>query len=120
MTGIAKKSFDTPDERRTPTDTVVDVVDLGEAQVARTTFQPGWRWSEAIKPVAGTDTCQVRHFGAAVSGTIHVSHEDGTELDIGPGDSYVIEPGHDAWVVGDEPFVGFEFSSKAATEYARG
>ena len=68
---------------------------------------------------AGTDSCQVRHVGIAQSGRIGVLHEDGTELEIGPGDAYIIEPGHDAWVVGDERFVGFEFESKAAEEYAK-
>jgi mannose-6-phosphate isomerase-like protein (cupin superfamily) len=69
--------------------------------------------------VAGTDSCQARHVGVVQSGSIHVVHEDGTEMDLTPGDTYVIEPGHDAWVVGEERFVGFEFESKAAEEYAR-
>ena len=92
---------------------------MGGTTAARFTFEPGWKWSESIKPVAGTDTCQVRHVGILQSGTLHVTHEDGSESDIGPGDAYVIEPGHDAWVVGDEPFVGFEFESKSAEEYAQ-
>jgi hypothetical protein len=120
MTGVGTKNFANPDERRTPPNLTVDVVDLGSATAARMTMQPGWRWSDSVKPIAQTDSCQVRHLGAAVSGTIHISHDDGTELDIGAGDAYVIEPGHDAWVVGDEPFVGYEFESKSASDYARG
>src|SRR6266550_8710909 len=107
MAGIAKKSFDSPDETRTPDKTRLDVVDLGTAKAARMTAQPGWRWSECIKPVAKTDSCQSRHVGTVVSGQLGIKHNDGTEIEIGPGDAYVIEPGHDAWVVGDQPFTAF-------------
>jgi hypothetical protein len=118
VAGIATKSFDTPDETRTPPNTEVAVVRLGTETAARFTFQPGWRWSESVKPIAKTDSCQARHVGAIVSGRLHVEHIDGTEGDAGPGDAYVIEPGHDAWVVGDEPVVAFEFES--AESYAKG
>ena len=118
MAGITVKSFTSPDETRTPDKTRVEVVDLGGVKAGRITFQPGWKWSECIKPVVGTDSCTVHHVGAMVSGRIHVMHDDGTEVDIGPGDAYVIEPGHDAWVVGDEQAVGFEFDSSAAQTYA--
>jgi mannose-6-phosphate isomerase-like protein (cupin superfamily) len=119
MAGIAKKNFEKPDERRTPDKTVVQVVDLGSVKAARMTLQPGWRWSECIKPVAGTDSCQVHHVGTVASGQLSIRHDDGTEVQIGPGDAYVIEPGHDAWVSGSEPFVAFEFDSKAAETYAQ-
>jgi hypothetical protein len=119
MAGVEAFDFDSPDETRTPDKTRVDVVRMGSTTAARMTFEPGWKWSECVKPVAGTDSCQVRHVGVAQSGRLHVTHEDGTEADIGPGDAYVIEPGHDAWVVGDETFVGFEFESRSAEEYAR-
>lgn len=118
MAGISRKSFDSPDESRKPDKTQVDVVNLEHATAARLTLSPGWRWSECIKPVAGTDSCQARHIGAVESGHLNVLHEDGTEVDLGPGDAYVIEPGHDAWVVGDEAFVGYEFESKSAQTYA--
>jgi hypothetical protein len=110
--------MDEPDERRTPDKTQVDIVSVGGNEVGRFTFQPGWRWSECVKPVAGTDSCQLAHLGYAVTGTIHVIHDDGTEADVGAGSAYVLAPGHDAWVVGDEPFVGVEF--KSAAEYAKG
>jgi hypothetical protein len=117
MAGVVTKSFDAPDETRTPPKTKVEVVRMG-GTAARFTFEPGWRWSEAIKPVAKTETCQARHVGTIVSGQLHVVHSDGTEGDARPGDAYVIEPGHDAWVVGDEPVVAFEFES--AETYAKG
>ena len=119
MAGVEARGFDSPDETRTPDKTKVDVIRMGGVSAARMTFDPGWKWSECVKPVAGTDSCQARHVGVAQSGTLHVTHEDGTEQEIGPGDAYVIEPGHDAWVVGDERFVGFEFEPRAAEEFAR-
>ena len=119
MAGVEHGSFDSPDEVRTPDKTKIEVLNLGNSKVARVTFQPGWKWSECIKPVAGTDSCQARHVGTIVGGQLHVVHEDGTETDAGPGAAYVIEPGHDAWVVGDEPFVAFEFESKTVAEYAK-
>jgi hypothetical protein len=120
MAGVEVRDFDSPDETRTPDKTRVEVVRLPGATAARFTFEPGWRWSECVKPVAGTDTCQARHVGAIQSGRMGVRHDDGTEAEIGPGDAYVIEPGHEAWVIGDERVVAFEFESKAAEEYARG
>jgi len=119
MVGISSKSFETPDERRTPDKSQVEVVDLGSVKAARMTLQPGWRWSECIKPLVGTETCQVHHVGTVAAGTLRVEHEDGTAVELEPGDAYVIEPGHDAWVVGSEPFVGYEFDSQAAATYAQ-
>lgn len=118
MAGLQRRGFDAPDETRTPDKTKVDVVRMGGTTAARFAFEPGWKWSECIKPVVGTESCQARHVGVAHSGRMHVTHEDGTEGEIGPGEAYVIEPGHDAWVVGDEPFVGFEFESRTAEGYA--
>ena len=120
MAGVETRDFDSPDETRKPDKTQVDVVRFGGTTAARFIFEPGWRWSECVKPVAGTESCQARHVGVAQSGRIGVKHEDGTEVEIGPGDAYVIEPGHDAWVVGDERFVAFEFEERAAEEFAKG
>jgi uncharacterized cupin superfamily protein len=120
MAGVQSRDFESPDETRTPDKTKVDIVRMGGTTVGRFEFAPGWRWSECVKPVAGTESCQARHVGVAQSGRIVVKHEDGTELEIAAGDAYIIEPGHDAWVVGDERFVGFEFEQKAAEEYAKG
>jgi hypothetical protein len=114
---IIKRSYDEPDERRTPPYSTVDVVHLGKVSSARLTLEPGWRWSESVKPIAGTDLCEVHHVGVVLRGSIAVSHGEET-MELGPGDSYVIEPGHDAWVVGDDTFVGYEFDSRAADSYA--
>jgi hypothetical protein len=118
MAGVESKNMDTPDEVRSPDKTRVDVVTVGGSEVGRLTMQPGWRWSECIKPVVGGESCQVEHLGYSISGRMHIEHEDGTTVEIGPGEAYVIAPGHDAWVVGDEPFVGVEF--KSAASYAKG
>lgn len=117
MAGMTFKALDTPDETRTPQKTRVEVVRLGGSTVARLTFEPGWRWSECIKPVVGTESCQALHVGAVLGGRLHVVHADGSEGEVGPGDAYRIEPGHDAWVVGDEQVIAFEFESAEA--YAR-
>ena len=120
MAGVEARDFSAPDETRAPDKTKVDIVRMGGTSASRMSMQPGWRWSECIKPVAGTDSCQHHHVGVLVSGTLHVAHDDGTEQDIGAGQAYVIEPGHDAWVVGDEPVTGYEFDARTAEEYARG
>jgi mannose-6-phosphate isomerase-like protein (cupin superfamily) len=119
MAGVEKRDFGSPDETRTPDKTRVEVVRMGGTTAARYTMEPGWSWSNCVKPVAGTDRCQHKHIGVVQSGRMRVSHDDGTVLELGAGDAYVIEPGHDAEIVGDEPFVGFEFQQQAAEEYAR-
>ena len=113
------KSFATPDETRAPDKTKVEIVRMGGTSASRMNLEPGWRWSECIKPVVGGDSCQARHVGTVTSGTLHVVHDDGTELEVGPGDAYIFEPGHDAWVVGDQAFVAYEFESTAADTYAK-
>ena len=100
MAGVEKLDFDSPDETRTPEKTRVDVVHVGPTTAARFTFQPGWRWSECIKPVVGTSSCQVEHVGYVISGTLRVMHDDGTTADISAGSVYRIAPGHDGEVVG--------------------
>ena len=115
-----KKGFASADEVRTPDKTRIEIVDLGGGiKAAKMTAEPGWKWSECIKPVAGTDSCQNHHLGVVVGGKIHVVHEDGTAVDLNTGDGYVIEPGHDAWVVGDEPFIAYEFDTSAAASFAK-
>jgi hypothetical protein len=119
MAGVEKRDFDSPDESRTPDKTRSDVVHLGGTTTARLTLEPGWTWSDCVKPIVGTESCQLRHLGVVQSGRMRVTHEDGTVLELAAGDAYVIEPGHNAEVVGDEAFVGFEFEPKSAEEYAR-
>ena len=117
MADLESKSLDAPEEERRFANGGADLVTVGGATIGRFTFQPGWRWSESVKPIVHTDSCQSHHQGVAVAGRIHVVADDGTETDIGPGEAYNIPPGHDAWVVGDETFVGYEF--KSAAEYAK-
>ncbi|MBJ7598015.1 MAG: cupin [Candidatus Nephthysia bennettiae] len=111
------KSHDSPDETRSPAKTRVEVVRLESYTIGRFNFEPGWRWSECIKPVVGTDSCQNSHVGYAVSGAITVRLEDGTEKTIRAGESYTIPPGHDAWTEGSDSFVGIEVMS--AEQYAK-
>ena len=108
---LEAKSHDNPDEVRTPDKTRVEVVRLEGFAIGRFTLQPGWRWSQCVKPVVKTDTCQVAHVGYAVSGRITVKMTDGAQTTISPGMSYTIPPGHDAWNEGTEPFVGIEVMS---------
>jgi quercetin dioxygenase-like cupin family protein len=117
VSSLVAKSHDASDDVRTPPKTRVEVVELGDFTIGRFNFEPGWRWSECVKPVAGTDSCQLSHVGYAVSGQVTIKLEDGTEQTIRAGESYTIPPGHDAWVDGDEPFVGIEVMS--ADVYAK-
>jgi quercetin dioxygenase-like cupin family protein len=117
VTNFETKSHNSPDETRSPDKTRVEVVRLEGFTFGRFNFEPGWRWSECIKPVVKTDSCQASHAGYAVSGSITVRMQDGTQKTIVAGDSYTIPPGHDAWVEGNEPFVGIEVMS--AEQYAK-
>jgi mannose-6-phosphate isomerase-like protein (cupin superfamily) len=117
MAGAESRDFSSPDETRRAEKTTVELVNLAGGQIGRYTFQPGWRWSECIKPVVNTESCQVEHIGYVVSGTLHVKHDDGTELDVKPGEVYRIAPGHDAWNPGQEPAVFVEF--QGAAHYAQ-
>jgi class 3 adenylate cyclase len=108
---LQRKGFAQPDQARTFPNGKIDVIQLGEVAVGRFLMQPGWRWSKDVAPIAGTRSCQLRHLGYTISGSLHVRMEDGTELLIQPGDAYEIPPGHDAWVDGDEAFDSVEFTS---------
>ena len=106
MTATGTQSMDSPHETRPFKDHGhMDVVTLGDFTLGRGVFEPGWRWSEDVKPIAGTESCQTFHTGFCVSGQMTVVMDDGTELTVGAGDVVVIEPGHDAWTVGDEACV---------------
>ena len=118
MTGVTSVNFDQPDETRTFSNGQWDIVHIGNATVARATFQPGWHWADDVKPIVGTDSCQQRHVGFLMSGILRVRTEDGTELSLKPGHAYVIEPGHDAWADGEEPTVSVEFATRSAETYA--
>ncbi|MBA2263450.1 MAG: hypothetical protein H0W10_02175 [Chloroflexi bacterium] len=96
----------------------IDVVELDDVVVGRMTYEPGWRWSTDIKPIAGTELCTYHHLGVTLSGRLRVETPDGAELEIGPGEVFEIPPGHDAWVVGDVPWVSVDF--EAMRSYGRG
>lgn len=117
VTKLEAKSHSSPDEVRTPNKTRVEVVHLEGFTIGRFNFEPGWKWSECVKPVVNTDRCQLSHVGYAVSGSLTVQLQDGSQLTIRPGESYTIPPGHEAWVEGNEPFVGIEVIS--ADVYAK-
>ena len=117
VTKFQVKSHNSPDEVRVPDKTRVEVVQFEGVTMGRFNFEPGWRWSECIKPVVKTEQCQLSHVGYAVSGHLMVRMTDGTEKAIVAGESYTIPPGHDAWVVGTEPYVGIEVLS--ADVYAK-
>ncbi|MFE0698753.1 cupin domain-containing protein [Streptomyces sp. NPDC058872] len=107
MAGILRKSFDAADETRPFEEDKgrLDVLTGGNGSVGRAVFEPGWQWSRHVKPIAGTDSCMVRHIGYVVSGRMKVAMDDGEAVEFGPGDFMEIEPGHDGWVLGDEPCV---------------
>ena len=111
------KGFDSPDETRTFQNGRTDVVKVGGFTLGRHTFEPGWRWSENVKPIAKTESCQVHHVGSIVSGRLGVLTDDGMQVEVGPGQAYEIQPGHDGWVIGDEPVVAIEF--QGAERYAK-
>jgi mannose-6-phosphate isomerase-like protein (cupin superfamily) len=105
-----KKSFSTPDETRPFNNGKVEIINLGDTTVARITLKPGWKWSKDVKPIAETGTCQNAHIQYVVSGRLEVLMDDGTKLELKPGDLVHITPGHDAWVVGSEPFVAIDLT----------
>jgi class 3 adenylate cyclase len=91
-----------------------EIIEIGDATIGHSTFEPGWRWSVDLAPVVGTTTCQIRHLGYSVSGRLRVRTDDGETIDIGPNAAYEIPPGHDAWVLGEEPWVTIEWTSGRA------
>ena len=91
----------------------MDVITIGDFTMGKGTFEPGWKWSNDVKPIAGTESCMTRHTGVCVSGKMVVRSDDGTEATVGAGDVFLIEPGHDAWTVGDEACVMYDNGVKA-------
>ena len=114
MPRLQRKSFTTPDQVRKFATGQINIVTLDEMAIGRFVFQPGWRWSKDVKPIAGTNSCQHRHLGYTISGSLEVRMDDGTNLVIGPNEAYEIPPGHDAWVAGDEAWNSIEFASAHA------
>ena len=120
MGEIIKKNFDSPDESREPTDNVkVALVDLGSVKIAKMTAQPGWKWSEHIKPIVGTEKCENSHTGVLISGSMMVVDENGKEVQVDAGDAYYIGPLHDGWVIGNDPIMAYEFDQTTAVNYGK-
>ena len=119
MTGLAKKNIGSPDEVREMKDSKgrIELVDLGSGLVGRATFEPGWRWSEHVKPMAGTESCQAAHAGYVITGRKKIVMDDGEEAEVGPGDFMTAAPGHDAWVIGDGACVMLDWQGMA--DYAK-
>lgn len=106
----AAKNLDTPDDKRSFEHGQIQLVNLPGFTFGRAVLSPGWRWSTDVKPLAGTDSCQATHAAVVISGHFHCRMDDGTELDLGPGDAHVVTAGHDAWVVGDEECTIIDFA----------
>lgn len=106
-----------PDETRRFDKGRLDVATMGEATIGRFTLEPGWKWSTSVKPVVKTESCQQLHTGYIISGRMEARMDDGTEMEFGSGEAVMIQPGHDSWVVGNEPCVGIDFTG--AKTYAQ-
>ena len=118
MSEAEQRNFEQGDETRSFECGRLDLIKIGGSEIGRLVLQPGWRWSEHVKPIAGTDWCEAPHFQYHVSGTLHVKMADGHEFDARPGDVTALPSGHDAWVVGDEPVVVVDWWG--ASNYAKG
>jgi quercetin dioxygenase-like cupin family protein len=119
MAGLVRSSFDTPEETRPFAEGMghLDLVNLAGGGVGRAVFEPGWKWSKHVKPIAGTESCQAAHMGYCISGQMKIVMDDGQESMLGPGDFMICPPGHDAWIVGDEPCVMIDWQGFA--DYAK-
>jgi class 3 adenylate cyclase/quercetin dioxygenase-like cupin family protein len=109
---LRRKRFDRSDETRTVERARIDLVELGETTIGRAIFEPGWRWSDHVRPIVGTASCEVHHVGYVLSGHLHVEMDDGASIDLTTGDAFEVPPGHDAWVVGDEPWMSVDIAGR--------
>jgi hypothetical protein len=112
-----RKSLSQPEETRPFPKGRLELVKIGGVTMGRASFEPGWKWSECVKPIAKTDSCQAPHLGYVISGQMKAVMDDGQELSFGPGDAMSLPPGHDAWIVGNEPCVVIDIGG--AGDYAK-
>jgi hypothetical protein len=117
MKKAEKKSFDKAEEVREFPKGRLELITIDGATVGRAVFEPGWKWSESVQPIAKTDSCEAAHFQYHIAGVLKVVMDDGTELECRPGDVSFIPEGHDAWVVGNEPVVVVDF--QGMVDYAK-
>jgi quercetin dioxygenase-like cupin family protein len=117
MQDVIRKRFDEPDEQRTFPNGRFEVLKIGGMTLGRATYEPGWKWSEHVGKASGQSFCDVEHVGLVVSGRATAAMRDGTVVELQPGDVFHIAPGHDSWVLGDEPYVSLHFLGSDA--YAR-
>jgi quercetin dioxygenase-like cupin family protein len=113
MPDVEMKSFESPDEVRTFEKGKTDLLKLATGTVGRLELQPGWKWSEHVKPIVKTEWCEQGHVGYVISGRMRVRMSDGKEYEMGPGEVGALPPGHDAWVVGNEPYVGLDWAGSS-------
>lgn len=111
MESYETKSIGAPDATRTFDHGKVEVCSVGSHSIGLAEFEPGWRWSTAVKPIVGTDWCQTAHVGYVLEGRLGVRMHDGTEFQLKAGDVYRIDPGHDGWVEGGDRYRAIEFES---------
>jgi len=107
---MQRKLLSAPDEVRPFTNGRAEIWELGDAVIGKQFFEPGWRWSNDVKPVALTDTCEYHHLGIVMSGRLRFATPDGLEMEVGPGMVFEVQPGHDAWVLGQEACVIYDFA----------
>jgi quercetin dioxygenase-like cupin family protein len=111
------KRFESPDEIRRFEKGTFELVHIGGMTIGRATYEPGWKWSQHIGPSTGTHSCEIEHVGMVLSGRVMVVMDDGTEFEMRAGDLFHVMPGHDSWVIGNEPYVSLHFLG--ASRYAR-
>ena len=111
MARLEKKSMSSPDETRTFDKGKIELIKIGDASIGRIYLEPGWSWEKCVKPIVKTESCQVTHRQYVMSGRVRVKMNDGSEEEYGPGDVTYIPPGHNAWVVGNEPYTGIDFGT---------
>jgi len=112
------KRFESPDEVRVFAKGRFEIVHIGGLTIGRASYEPGWRWSQDVAPLAGKPLCEVEHVGLVVSGRAVAAFADGTQTELAPGNLFYIPPvAHDSWVVGDEPYVSLHFMG--AAHYAK-
>ncbi|HXZ34193.1 MAG TPA: cupin domain-containing protein [Terriglobales bacterium] len=117
MHEVVLKRFEQPDEIRTFPKGKFELVHIHGMTIGRATYEPGWKWSEHVGRAMGVKSCSVEHVGMVISGRATAAMDDGRVIEMKAGDVFYIAPGHDSWVVGDEPYVSLHLMG--ASDYAK-